>query len=277
MAILEGYKKVKRHELTSEGYKALSQWTAAETVELADGTDLETKIAEIEAAEPDVATAEKAGIVKPDGDTITIDEDGTLHGAPASTDIELTKAEYDELVEKGEVLQDVNYFINDAEGGGGTGNIDTATPTFTEAEELSNIESKETISTLFGKIKKALSTLFSFGVIAEDELGDAPESRDADTLGGRISAGDVDELIDKTVKVHFVGSLETDASGNINIGHNGDVILNAWSTISNQWYNIKPWYSYTDSTWFLKVLSVEIGNVSVANTVIDNIYIAYCK
>lgn len=38
----------------------------------------------------DVATTEKAGIVKPDGDTITIDEDGTLHGAntyelPAAT------------------------------------------------------------------------------------------------------------------------------------------------------------------------------------------------
>lgn len=197
-------------------------------------------------------------------------------GGEGDSGIELTQAEYDALPDT-KYTDSINYYITDAEGGGGIGNIDTATPTFTEAEELSNIESKETISTLFGKIKKALSTLFSFGVIAEDELGDAPESRDADTLGGRISAGDVDELIDKTVKVHFVGSLETDASGNINIGHNGDVILNAWSTISNQWYNIKPWYSYTDSTWFLKVLSVEIGNVSVANTVIDNIYIAYCK
>lgn len=29
----------------------------------------------------DVATNEKAGIVKPDGNTITVDEDGTLHGA----------------------------------------------------------------------------------------------------------------------------------------------------------------------------------------------------
>lgn len=28
----------------------------------------------------DVATTEKAGIVKPDGDTITVDEDGTIHG-----------------------------------------------------------------------------------------------------------------------------------------------------------------------------------------------------
>ena len=30
----------------------------------------------------DVATADKAGIVKPDGTTITVDEDGTLHGQP---------------------------------------------------------------------------------------------------------------------------------------------------------------------------------------------------
>lgn len=71
-------------------------------------------------------------------------------------------------------------------------------PTFTEAETLANVESEESVSTLWGKIKKALSTLFSFGVIAEDEEEvEAAELRDADTLGGSVTAADVLNKMDK--------------------------------------------------------------------------------
>jgi hypothetical protein len=43
------------------------------------------------AANVEIATTEKAGIVKPDGNTITVDEDGTIHGnASVTVDTELS-------------------------------------------------------------------------------------------------------------------------------------------------------------------------------------------
>lgn len=42
---------------------------------------IDTKIKEAADAIPPVATVEVAGIVKPDGTTVTVDEDGTIHGA----------------------------------------------------------------------------------------------------------------------------------------------------------------------------------------------------
>lgn len=44
-------------------------------------TDTEYWMLSTVGTEVDVATEEKAGIVKPDGDTITVDADGTIHGA----------------------------------------------------------------------------------------------------------------------------------------------------------------------------------------------------
>lgn len=80
-------------------------------------------------------------------------------------------------------------------GGGGISDIDSATPSFEEATEIANIESGETVSTLFGKIKKVISTLLSFGVVAEDELStEAADLRDADTLGGKYTAEDLDGM-----------------------------------------------------------------------------------
>lgn len=40
-----------------------------------------------------IATTEALGIVKPDGDTITIDEDGTIHGTPSVLQLKITFAE----------------------------------------------------------------------------------------------------------------------------------------------------------------------------------------
>ena len=42
---------------------------------------IDTKIKEAKDAIPPVATPQVAGIVKPDGTTVTIDQDGTIHGA----------------------------------------------------------------------------------------------------------------------------------------------------------------------------------------------------
>ena len=42
---------------------------------------IDTKIKEAKDAIPPVATQQVAGIVKPDGTTVTVDQDGTIHGA----------------------------------------------------------------------------------------------------------------------------------------------------------------------------------------------------
>lgn len=44
MSILSGFKKIKRYVKTSSGYQLLSQWTSSQTVEMDDGTTLETKM-----------------------------------------------------------------------------------------------------------------------------------------------------------------------------------------------------------------------------------------
>lgn len=47
----------------------------------------------IDGKTPDIATTDKVGVVKPDGDTITIDEDGTIHGTPSVLQLKITFAE----------------------------------------------------------------------------------------------------------------------------------------------------------------------------------------
>lgn len=62
-----------------------------------------------------IATEEKAGLVKPDGTTITVDEDGTIHsiGSKGTTDVVyLTQAEYDALPDT-KLTDDVEYRITD--------------------------------------------------------------------------------------------------------------------------------------------------------------------
>lgn len=54
-------------------------------------TDTEFWMKSTEGTKVEIATAEKAGIVKPDGNTITVDEDGTLHGS-ASVDVATSSA-----------------------------------------------------------------------------------------------------------------------------------------------------------------------------------------
>ena len=47
MSILTGYKRVKNWVLTSGGYKLLSRWTSANSVEFEDGKTLESKLGSI--------------------------------------------------------------------------------------------------------------------------------------------------------------------------------------------------------------------------------------
>lgn len=47
MSILSGFFKTKKYRKTDDGYKLQSEWTSASTVELADGTTLETALGRI--------------------------------------------------------------------------------------------------------------------------------------------------------------------------------------------------------------------------------------
>lgn len=47
MSILSGFFKTKKYRKTEDGYKLQSEWTSASTVELADGTTLETALGRI--------------------------------------------------------------------------------------------------------------------------------------------------------------------------------------------------------------------------------------
>lgn len=58
-----------------------------------------------------------------------------------------------------DVIEQILLKLEQIEASGGTGDINNAQVTFTEAEERTNIESQETMSTLFGKIKKWFTDL----------------------------------------------------------------------------------------------------------------------
>lgn len=92
-----------------------------------------------------VATTEEAGIVKPDGDTITVDEDGTIHGA--AVNVATTKEAG--IVKAGD---DINV---DAAGEMGL------KTDFTEQTDLAVLTGNEDRQTFFGKIAKAVSSLIS--------------------------------------------------------------------------------------------------------------------
>lgn len=58
-----------------------------------------------------------------------------------------------------DVIEQILVKLEQIEASGGTGDINNAQVTFTEAEERINIESQETLATMFGKIKKWFTDL----------------------------------------------------------------------------------------------------------------------
>ena len=66
----------------------------------------------------------------------------------------------EEIVQQNDdVIEQILLRLEKIEDSGGTGDINNAQITFTEAEERTNIESQETMSTMFGKIKKWFTDL----------------------------------------------------------------------------------------------------------------------
>ena len=66
----------------------------------------------------------------------------------------------EEIVQQNDdVIEQILLKLEQIEASGGTGDINNAQVTFTEAEERVNIESQETLATMFGKIKKWFTDL----------------------------------------------------------------------------------------------------------------------
>ena len=61
----------------------------------------------------DIATTEKAGIVKPDGTTISVSSDGTISSSGSGFDFEGTKAEFNAAVAAGTITEDSVSLITD--------------------------------------------------------------------------------------------------------------------------------------------------------------------
>lgn len=97
-----------------------------------------------------IATTEKAGIVKPDGETIRVDPDGTIHadrGTTSYTDLE-NKPTINNIELNG------NKTIDEL--GGLT---EESTVSFTEAVERTNIEATDNVKGIFGKVRKWFADL----------------------------------------------------------------------------------------------------------------------
>lgn len=82
-----------------------------------------------------------------------------------------------------DVIEQILLKLEQIESGGGTGDINNAKVTFTEAEERTNIESQETMSTTFGKIKKWFTDLKTVAFSGSyNDLSNKPDIPEAYTL-----------------------------------------------------------------------------------------------
>ncbi len=188
--------------------KALESATNAGTSETSAKTYAENAEKSAQRAEDivgiTIATPEHAGIVKPDGTTITVDEDGTLHGANNVDGQSIVKTDDNVLKVSDAVLNRLDSLSNandelseyvdnrfDAiEDNFGTVdnkietleyNLDT---TFDEETERNNIVSGEKLSTILGKIKKWFSDLKT--VAFTGSYNDLLEKPDNVTRTGRV-------------------------------------------------------------------------------------------
>lgn len=91
---------------------------------------------------------------KTDAETIvwntTLASGNVLEGLDVDEDI---------VQQNDDVIEQILLKIEQIEASGGTGDVNNAQVTFAEAQERTNIESQETMSTLFGKIKKWFTDL----------------------------------------------------------------------------------------------------------------------
>lgn len=96
------------------------------------------------------ATTEKAGLVKPDGETIRVDPDGTIHadrGTTSYTDLDNKPKINDVVLEGNKTIDDLG------------GLTEKSTVSFSQASERTNIEATDNVKGIFGKVKKWFADL----------------------------------------------------------------------------------------------------------------------
>lgn len=117
-----------------------------------DNADRAEEAAERASAVADVgvATTEKAGLVKPDGETIRVDSDGTIHadrGTTSYTDLDNKPKINDVVLEGNKTIDDLG------------GLTEESTVSFSQASERTNIEATDNVKGIFGKVKKWFADL----------------------------------------------------------------------------------------------------------------------
>lgn len=101
-------------------------------------------------ADVGVATTEKAGLVKPDGETIRVDSDGTIHadrGTTSYSDLENKPKINDVVLEGNKTIDDLGGLTAES------------TVSFLQASERTNIEATDNVKGIFGKVKKWFADL----------------------------------------------------------------------------------------------------------------------
>lgn len=96
------------------------------------------------------ATIEKAGLVRPDGETIRVDPDGTIHadrGTTSYTDLDNKPKINDVVLEGNKTIDDLGGLTAES------------TVSFSQASERTNIEATDNVKGIFGKVKKWFADL----------------------------------------------------------------------------------------------------------------------
>ena len=96
------------------------------------------------------ATTEKAGLVRPDGETIRVDPDGTIHadrGTTSYTDLDNKPKINDVVLEGNKTIDELG------------GLTEESTVSFSQASERTNIEATDNVKGIFGKVKKFFADL----------------------------------------------------------------------------------------------------------------------
>lgn len=117
-----------------------------------DNADRAEEAAERASAVADVgvATTDKAGLVKPDGETIRVDPDGTIHadrGTTSYTDLENKPRINDVELNGNKTIDELG------------GLTEESTVSFSQANERTNIEATDNVKGIFGKVKKWFADL----------------------------------------------------------------------------------------------------------------------
>lgn len=141
---------------------------------------------------------------KTDAETIvwntTLASGNVLEGLAVDEDI---------VQQNDDVIEQILLRLERIEDSGGTGDINNAKVTFTEAEERTNIESQETMSTIFGKIKKWFSDLKTVAFTGSyNDLSDKPKKL-PNPYKLKFTGAVVDEYdgsVEKTINIPEGGS-----------------------------------------------------------------------